>query len=239
MASNQMDQQRERDSVTSIDCISRLSPDKSESLDERKDSIDDSLLDLTRLYPNLLPAIPPARDPTKFIKWKDTLPQIFASLIGYLTTIQVGFNMSYSSILIPQLSEPSSMFQITKSEASWIASLVTISLPVGAILGGIFMDKFGRRKLILASCFPFLMTWVLIATTKSVFQIYIARIIAGIGGGMTTVVLVYVSEISHPLMRPMLLSLNSVSVSMGILITSVLGRFPFTLLNILIIYYFY
>lgn len=105
----------------------------------------------------------------------------------------------------------------------FVASLVTITLPVGSLIAGPLMDRFGRKTVCLLSCVPAAISWIFLIFTKSLIIIYVARIVAGIAAGLTTVGLVYISELTHPQVRPMLLCLNSVFVSLGILITCCLA----------------
>lgn len=94
---------------------------------------------------------------------------------------------------------------------------------MGSLAVGPLIDRYGRKKVAIFSCLPFFLAWLLICTAKTVATLYVARCIAGITAGLTTVAIVYVSEISRPDMRPMLLAFNSIFVSFGVLLTSLLG----------------
>ncbi|XP_043472225.1 facilitated trehalose transporter Tret1-2 homolog [Leptopilina heterotoma] len=155
---------------------------------------------------------------TENITSKDAFSQIFASCLANCIVIQVGIHMAFSTVFIEDLKRSGKM-TIDKDNESWITSLMTIGVPIGSLLVGPLMDKFGRKKLCLFSCIPMMISWLILIMANSINLIYISRFIAGFSSGLTTVGLIYVSEITHPRIRPMMLSCNSVFVSFGILIT--------------------
>ncbi|XP_063985598.1 facilitated trehalose transporter Tret1-2 homolog [Diachasmimorpha longicaudata] len=159
------------------------------------------------------------------LTWRDSVPQIIASCMAYCVVIQAGANMAYSTVLVGGLETEKDEIKINDDQASWIASLVTISLPLGSLLSGPLMDRFGRKIVCILTCVPSTLSWLLLTFAHSLVLIYTARIIAGISSGMSTASIVYVIEITHPRIRAMMLCLNSVFVSLGILLTCVLALF--------------
>jgi len=88
---------------------------------------------------------PKASDGDEKLKFKDTIPQIVASCAINLPVIHAGINLSFSSILIPQLTKPESDIQIDLDSSSTVASIVTVSTALGALVCGPLMDRYGRK----------------------------------------------------------------------------------------------
>ncbi|XP_012263990.2 facilitated trehalose transporter Tret1-like isoform X2 [Athalia rosae] len=157
--------------------------------------------------------------------WKESYPQITGAFLVHMLCIQAGINMAFSAILVPQLRKENSSIKLETWEEALIASLVTISLPIGSLLCGPLMDRYGRKNVSLCICIPYLTSWIMIFWAYDVVWLYAARALAGAAGGLSSVAIFYTSEIAHPVWRPMLLGLNSLFVSFGILLTAVFGLF--------------
>lgn len=160
------------------------------------------------------------------VKMIDLLPQLLASCLMYSLVIQAGINMSFASVLISQLNDGNEI-KIDINTASIIASIWSVSLPIGALMSGFLMDRFGRRRIGLYLCIPFFAAWIFVSAAQSITEIYIARVMAGICCGLTAASVVYSAEISYKTFRSSLLCMNSVWVSFGIFLTYFLNYFHF------------
>ncbi|XP_044729999.1 facilitated trehalose transporter Tret1-like [Chrysoperla carnea] len=164
----------------------------------------------------------PIERPLLQINWKQAWPQIAASSIALSTVIQSGVQMAYSAILLPQLNEDDNI-KIDINAASWLASCLSLALPLASFATGPLVDKFGRKNICIFSCIPFLISYLSFYYAQSLLLIFIGRILSGFAGGFTTAALIYASEVSTTELRPIILCFNSIAVALGILITCVLS----------------
>ncbi|XP_020278057.1 facilitated trehalose transporter Tret1-like isoform X2 [Pseudomyrmex gracilis] len=152
--------------------------------------------------------------------------QVLAAVVAQLGTINTGMAFGFSAIALPQLQEPDSIIPIVQgsTEESWIASMSSIGTPIGCLMSGYMMDRFGRKRSLIITEIPALLGWLLITFATDIRMIYAGRFFVGLGSGMVGAPSrVYTSEVTQPHLRGMLIALASVGVSTGVLIEYLLG----------------
>lgn len=112
------------------------------------------------------------------------LRQVIAAFVANLGTINTGLVFGFSAVAIPQLEEADSFIKIDEEQASWIASLSSVSTPIGCILSGYLMDLIGRKRTLIMTEIPLIIGWLLISTSSTVEMIYVGRLLVGLGSGM-------------------------------------------------------
>jgi sugar porter (SP) family MFS transporter len=113
-----------------------------------------------------------------------------------------------------------SYFHITHNAqfSGWANSCALIGCLVGALVAGALSDKFGRKKLLLLSACLFAVTSIGNALAPT-FSIFIAwRILGGVAIGLASNLSpMYIAEIAPAQMRGKLVSINQLTIVVGIL----------------------
>ena len=104
------------------------------------------------------------------------------------------------------------------SVSGWLMGSALIGCIFGAILSGKISDTFGRKKALLLSAVLFVISAAATAWADNVDVFVWARIIGGVGIGIaSTVSPMYISELSPPEKRGQLVSINQLTIVIGVL----------------------
>lgn len=129
------------------------------------------------------------------------LPQILACLAKSLILLDIGLALGFPTVLISALTSSQDtqlddQLHLDHGQASWFASLIYISQPVGCIISGWLTDLLGRKNAMILVNVPHIGAWLLIHFATGVNEIYTAAVILGLGiGVMETPVVTYIGEI--------------------------------------------
>lgn len=94
--------------------------------------------------------------------------------------------------------------------------MAALPMAVGCILGGVLIEKIGRKYTHMLTCFPILLGWLLISFASNTRMILAGRFMTGLSIGILgAATSVYIGEISEPKYRGFLLAGISFSVSLG------------------------
>lgn len=115
-------------------------------------------------------------------------------------------------------------FQLENSAAlrGWAMSSSLIGCLVGALLSGKWSDRYGRKKMLIMAAFLFILSAVGTGATSDFNWFIIYRIIGGLGIGIASNVSpVYIAEVSPASIRGKLVSLNQLTIVLGILFAQI------------------
>uniref|UniRef100_A0A1L8DFA2 Putative sugar transporter n=3 Tax=Nyssomyia neivai TaxID=330878 RepID=A0A1L8DFA2_9DIPT len=148
--------------------------------------------------------------------------QFYACFCANCVGIIYGITIGWASPSIPLLqSENSPLLSgpITEEDGSWINSIMCIGGLVGTLFFGWMGDYFGRKWSLYLVALPSMASYLLIAIALDVHYLYVARFLAGFGGGGVFVLVpLFVTEIAEDSIRGTLGACLILIVNFGVLV---------------------
>ncbi|KAN0045380.1 hypothetical protein ACTA71_005757 [Dictyostelium dimigraforme] len=143
---------------------------------------------------------------------------IFNVSFSVLSTLQFGYN---TGVISPTILDIQTIFGLNVNEKSMLVSSVLFGAMVGSFLSGFFVDIFGRKRTLLGNNLFYLLGPLLCSIGRNYATLLIGRLITGVGVGIaSSVVPLYITEISPPSFRGSLGLLRQSTVTLGIMLSS-------------------
>ncbi|XP_056641900.1 facilitated trehalose transporter Tret1-2 homolog [Diorhabda sublineata] len=160
-------------------------------------------------------------------------------LTGNIISFVAGTVLTWSSPVLDRLgNETTTPFDhpVTLEERSWISSFFPLGAIFGPFIFGYLSDKIGRKKTLLISGIPFIVSYYSLAFGRHVPVYYAARFVLGAAlGGVYTVIPMYVGEVADNSNRGTLGSTMNCLLCLGIFFSYCLGPFVgLTVFNIVL-----
>ncbi len=143
------------------------------------------------------------------------------SLIAGLGGILYGFDMG---VIAAALIYVRDSFHLSTLMQEVLVIAVLLGVMIGALIGGVIADRIGRRQTLVWGAVLFIAGSILAPLSPNVWVLFVARAMLGIAVGFTSVTApVYVSELSPPQSRGVLIGLYQFALTSGIALADLVG----------------
>lgn len=115
---------------------------------------------------------------------------------------------------------------ITSTQSSWIGSVHLLAATIGSFPFGYLLEKIGRKRTLLLTAIPFIVSYIMAAFSNVVGLLLTVRILAGLSvGGAFTVLPTYIAEVSDSTVRGILGATTLSYLTFGMLLSYILGAY--------------
>eukprot|EP00638_Chattonella_subsalsa_P006603 CAMPEP_0117754464 /NCGR_PEP_ID=MMETSP0947-20121206/12847_1 /TAXON_ID=44440 /ORGANISM="Chattonella subsalsa, Strain CCMP2191" /LENGTH=387 /DNA_ID=CAMNT_0005573563 /DNA_START=102 /DNA_END=1262 /DNA_ORIENTATION=+ len=150
----------------------------------------------------------------KGMHWRTLV--LLSAIISSLTSILLGYDVGVMSGAILYIKDD---LDLTTTEEELVVGSLNLVAAFGGLVAGKAADMIGRKSAIGMACIIFIIGATIMTASTDFWILLIGRIITGLGVGCGFVISpVYISEITPPDMRGMLVSLTDISINFGIVL---------------------
>ncbi|KAI9585287.1 hypothetical protein GQX74_001134 [Glossina fuscipes] len=158
-----------------------------------------------------------------------TRNQYLAAICVNIISLSHGGFCGWTSASFIELLSPNSPLKagpLDNYQLGWIGSLLCAGGALGTIFFSWCADKIGRKRSLLLIGLPALLGWWIIPFAQNSLHLCLARLLGGFGGGgIFSVIPLYITEFSEDKSRGILGTFLIVSCNTGILVAFILGNF--------------
>ncbi|XP_021957140.1 facilitated trehalose transporter Tret1-2 homolog [Folsomia candida] len=155
---------------------------------------------------------------------KQFIPQLLAAFAASISAFSMGTVEAYTSPGMPSMVESPKLGNISSDDQTQIAAIALLAAVLSGPQVGFLVGRIGRKSVLAISALPFVIGWLLIASTTYFPMIYLGRFITGFCAGTASLIVpIYISEISDDLHRGFLCSLFQLSSTVGNFFVYVVG----------------
>jgi SP family arabinose:H+ symporter-like MFS transporter len=138
------------------------------------------------------------------------------SLIAAFGGLLFGFDIAIFSGTIPFI-QP--YYQLSDAQLGWTGSSLYVGCIVGTLFTGYFTDRFGRKLPLTLAAAIFMVSSVLMGWAPNYSMLIFWRIVAGVGVGAASMLSpLYIAEVSPAAIRGRMVSVNQLTIVIGILL---------------------
>lgn len=155
------------------------------------------------------------------VRWQDNVRRL--SRIGYAAILGGFLYGFFLAVIAGAEAALTQEFGLTTRQLGWVVSNLDLGAAVGAALAGPLSDRWGRKRLMMATAVTFLLSALLTAAAPHVTVLLLGRALAGLAVGALLIMPLYVAEISPARWRGFLVSLVQIGIVTGILLAYCTG----------------